>query len=60
MKKVWLIEFPTYRYVEDVKDLARKNNLVIYDAKMAQGFNPDYVEQKPPKLTLKPEYQRKG
>lgn len=59
MQKVWLVVFPTYKYKEDVKDLARRNNLKIINAKFKHEINPDYVEAKPPKLTLKPEYQPK-
>lgn len=48
----WYVEFPTYRYVEDVKELARKNGLKIIDAKF-QGENKQC--EKAPKLTLKKE-----
>lgn len=48
MKK-WFVEFPTYQYVEDVKELARKNNLKIIDARF-QG-NEKQCENAP-KLTL--------
>ena len=46
--KIWYVEFPTYQYNEDVKELARKNNLKIVDA-IFQGENEQCV--KPPKLT---------
>lgn len=48
--KVWFIEFPTYRYNEDVKDLARMNNLKIVDAKF-QGTLKQC--ENAPTLTLK-------
>ena len=46
--KIWYVEFPTYQYNEDVKELARKNNLKIVDA-IFQGENEQCA--KPPKLT---------
>ena len=52
----WYVEFPTYRYVEDVKELARKNGLKIIDAKF-QGENKQC--DKAPKLTLKKEFEVK-
>lgn len=48
MNSVWYVEFPTFQYNEDVKDLARKNNLKIIDARF-QGDNKQC--DKPPKLT---------
>jgi hypothetical protein len=54
----WLVGFPTFRYGEDVKELARKANLRILDA--AQASDADRAravpDDKAPKLTLKPEY----
>lgn len=50
-RKVWLVHHPLHQYVEDVKMLARTNNLVIYDAKVLTEFDPSRVEQNPPKLT---------
>lgn len=47
--KIWYVEFPTYQYNEDVKELARKNNLKIVDA-IFQGENEQCEEA--PKLTL--------
>ena len=45
----WFIEFPTYKYVEDVKKLAREKGLIIVDAKF-QGTEKQC--DNPPKLTL--------
>jgi hypothetical protein len=53
MSKVWLVKHPTSQYNEDVKVLARKNDLKIYDAKFAGSFSDDVIESKPPKLTVK-------
>ncbi len=53
---VWFVGFPTFRYKEDVKVLARKAGLKIVDAKY-QGDAPQC--EKPPKLTLKKEYEPK-
>ena len=52
-KKVWYVEFPTYRYKEDVKDIARIERLVIVDAKY-QGDESQVANA--PKLTLLPKY----
>ena len=49
--KVWLIEFPTYQYKEDVNELARKNDLTIIDARFKDSVNPDDVAKDTPKLT---------
>ena len=46
--QIWYVEFPTFQYNEDVKELARKNNLKIIDARF-QGDNKKC--DKPPKLT---------
>jgi len=48
----WFVEFPTHRYVEDVKALARKAGLKIVDARY-QGKEPQPEDA--PKLTLKKE-----
>lgn len=58
MKKVWLLDFPVSRYNEDVKALARQNDLVIYDAKFRDSIDPAQVEQNPPKLTEKGKKKR--
>ena len=50
MNNIWYVEFPTFQYNEDVKELARKNNLKIIDARF-QGDNKQC--EKAPKLTLK-------
>ena len=46
--QIWYVEFPTFQYNEDVKDLARKNNLKIIDSRF-QGDNKQC--DKPQKLT---------
>ena len=47
------VEFPTYRYTQDVKELARKAGLKIVDIR----FQGDMAQaEKAPKLTLKKEY----
>lgn len=48
-KEIWYVEFPTYKYKEDVKELAQRNNLKIVDA-IFQGKNKQC--EKAPKLTL--------
>ncbi len=51
MSKVWLVDHPTYQYKEDVKDLARKNDLKVIDSQFAKSIDPKLVEASPPKLT---------
>lgn len=55
-RKVWFVEFPTHRYTQDVKTIARKGDLKILDAKV-QGKREQCTGA--PKLTLKPEFQPK-
>jgi hypothetical protein len=57
-RKAWLVEFPTYQYNEDVKELARKNNLIVYDARFADQIPTEWVEASPPKLTKVGEAKR--
>ena len=45
--KIWYVEFPTYQYNEDVKELAKKNGLKIIDAQFDAGDG----EKDVPKLT---------
>ena len=49
----WFVKFPTFKYNEDVKGLARKNGLKIIDIK----FMGD-MEQHPkaPKLTINEDF----
>ena len=51
--KVWLVEFPTYKYNEDVKKLASKSGLKIIDARFKDSVNPANIADKVPELTLK-------
>ena len=57
-RKVWLVEHPTYRYIEDVKKLARKADLIVVDSAFASDDEvADAVSSDDaPKLTLKPEF----
>ena len=50
MDSVWYVNFPTFQYKENVKEIAIKNNLKIIDARF-QGENKQC--EKAPKLTLK-------
>ena len=45
--KIWYVEFPTYQYNEDVKELAKKNGLKIIDTQFDAGDG----EKDVPKLT---------
>ena len=61
MRKVWLVEHPTYRYNEDVKDLARRNNLKVVCPLVRKrlGYGdiaPEFLANNAPELTLKPKY----
>lgn len=53
-KNTWYVEHPTYRYVENVKALARKAGLVVVDTNATDSR--DDAAQSPPALTLKPEF----
>lgn len=53
MRKIWLVKFPTGQYKQDVKGLARQNNLVVYDEKYRDALNPAAIEANPPRLTRK-------
>lgn len=45
----WFVQFPTYKYVENVKSLARKNDLRVVDIR----YQGDMLQcAKPPKLTI--------
>lgn len=47
--KIWYVEFPTYQYNENVKELATKNGLRVIDALFDAGDG----EKEVPKLTKK-------
>lgn len=53
-RKIWLVPHPTSQYNEDVKKLARRADLVIFDARFKDGLNPEMVVsgEDAPKLTL--------
>ncbi|MBI3157591.1 MAG: hypothetical protein HYZ20_19600 [Burkholderiales bacterium] len=57
-KKIWLVEHPTFRYVEDVKALARKGGLRIIDAERASNAEREaaVTAAEAPRLTLRPEF----
>jgi len=50
-RKVWLVPHPTSQFKEDVKALARQNNLRIIDAKLTNEIDSNAVTTKAPKLT---------
>ena len=50
-RKIWLVEHPLHQYNEDVKDVARRENLKIIDAKF--DIHKDLVVGNAPKLTKK-------
>lgn len=52
-KKIWLVPHPIYQFKEDVKLLARQNNLKIVDAKFAKDFKSEMIATEAPKLTKK-------
>lgn len=53
-KNVWYLPGPFHRYEDDVKAIAKKNDLIIIDA----NVTPDRDDEtdNPPKAKLKPEY----
>ena len=52
-KKVWLVDFPTYLYKEDVAAVAAANDLRVINNRFADQYTDEQIESKPPKLTLK-------
>ena len=60
LRKIWLVEFPTYQYNENIKALAAKHGLKIIDAKHKHLIGEDFVESNPPKLTKKGVKVKKG
>lgn len=61
-KKLWFLEFPTYRYKEDVKKLAAKNYARIIDAKFRDQYSENTLKAMEinPNVTLKPEFAKEG
>jgi len=61
--KLWFVQFPTYRYTQDVKKIARAKGLKIIDAKFKNNYNPEKFDiasgAEIPKVTLKTEFQAK-
>lgn len=57
--KVWFIDRPCCHYEEDVVQIAKDNNLVLVNSSLSGVVNakPEVVEQSPPALTVKAEYQ---
>lgn len=51
-RKLWLVKHPLSQYNEDVKALARKNDLKIVDAKFKGSIDQKFVADKPPALTV--------
>ena len=52
MKNVWFLELPAHLYVEDVKDLARKEGLKIIDKRYAsKEMIAELGASKVPKVT---------
>ena len=51
MKKIWLVEFPTYQYNENVVELAKQNGLKIIDSRYAKDYNQDQIATQTPTLT---------
>lgn len=53
MDKIWLVPHPTHQFNENVKKLARMNNLIIIDAKHAAEYPAEAIAEDTPKLTQK-------
>jgi len=60
MKKIWLIPLPDKFWVEDLAELAKKNNLELMLKSSAKGIKDDQIEKNPPELTLKKKYSHLG
>ena len=54
-KKVWLVDFPTYLYKEDVTAVAAINDLKVIDSRFASQYTDEQIVSEPPELTLKSE-----
>lgn len=53
-KKIWLVEFPTHQYNEDVKELAEMKRLRIIDARFKDDFaGSKMLATETPELTKK-------
>jgi hypothetical protein len=50
LRKVWLVEHPISQYNEDVKFLAIRHNLKIYDPAVTDA-ELSLIEENPPELT---------
>lgn len=57
--KNWYVDFPTYRYNEDVVALAQQNGLIIIDTALVQVSDRANAVDNPPALTLKAQYAPK-
>ena len=51
MGVIWLVEFPTGQYNEDVKAVASAAGLRIVDAKFKSNFSESDLADNPPSLT---------
>ena len=60
MKKVWLVKHPLHQYEEDVKDLARKANIKIIDAKFTSLIGEQHRASDTPALTVKKRPAKRG
>lgn len=56
-RPVWYLSLPAFKYVEDVKKLARDNGLRIIDANVTSDRTGECKE--PPAVTLRPEFAPK-
>jgi len=50
-QKYWLVVMPLSQYAEDVKQLARDNNLAIVDARFSDSADKNRITEDVPKLT---------
>ena len=51
MSQVWLVDFPTSQYNEDVKAVASAAGLRIIDAKFKANYSESDLADNPPSLT---------
>ncbi len=50
-QKYWLVVMPLSQYAEDVKQLAKDNNLAIIDARFSDSADKNRITEDVPRLT---------
>lgn len=58
-RKIWLVKHPVSLYEEDVKAVARRENLRIVDSRFRSNVGMEFLANPQPKLTPKPIEQKR-